>query len=167
MGRLAAGMPKFEFVNHGVPGAPGPAIVEAWLQTKLDPDRRELIVLSFGTNDAVLRLDPDDSLTALERGLDRAEDLRVPIFVIGPPPIGDDPEGDAALADLSSVMAQIATFRAVPFLETFDVLGSGSVWRAEAQAGDGSHPGDGGYAELAEYLRTNGLTAWLLAMSSR
>lgn len=167
VGRLAAGMPKFEFVNHGMPGAPGSAIVDAWLKTPIDPDRRELIVLSFGTNDAVLHLDEDESLDALERGLDRAEHLHIPLFVIGPPPIGDDPQGDAALANLSSVMGQIATLRAVPYLETFDALGAGSVWRAEAEAGDGSHPGAGGYAELAEFLRTGGLTAWLLAMSSR
>jgi lysophospholipase L1-like esterase len=56
---------------------------------------------------------------------------------------------------------------AVPFIATFDALGPGSVWHAEAGAGDGSHPGAGGYEELAELLRTGGLTEWLLAMASR
>jgi lysophospholipase L1-like esterase len=160
-------MTKIEFANHGVPGAPGSFVVEQWLSAELDPARRELAVFCFGTNDALLKIDEDETLAVLERALDRAEDLRVPTFVIGPPPVGDDAEADHALADLSSVMHQITMMHAVPFLPTFDALGPGSVWRSEAQAGDGTHPGAGGYAELTELLRTGGLTEWMLAMASR
>lgn len=167
VGRLAARMSRIEFVNHGVPGAPGSYVAERWLATELDQDRRELAVFCFGTNDAVLRVPEDDSLEALEQILNRAEQHRVPVFVIGPPPVGDDAEADRALSALDSVMHQIATLRAVPYISTFAALGPGSVWQAEASAGDGSHPAAGGYAELAELLRTSGLTEWLTKMSSR
>lgn len=160
-------MQKIEFVNHGVPGAPGSYVAEAWEAAELDHDRRELAVFCFGTNDAVLRVPVDDSLDALDRILDRAEQHGVPAFVIGPPPVGDDAEADSELELLDSVMHQIATLRAVPYISTFAALGPGSVWHVEASAGDGSHPGAGGYLELAELLRTGGLTEWLLAMSSR
>lgn len=167
VGRLAARMSRIEFVNHGVPGAPGSYVSQRCVGTQFEAGRRELVVLCFGTNDAVLRVDEDESLAALERALDHTEMHGLPTFVIGPPPIGDDPEGDAALADLDSVMHQVATLRAVPYISTFAALGPGSVWQAEAAAADGSHPGAGGYAELAELLRTSGLTEWLLAMSAR
>lgn len=167
VGRIAARMPKIDFANHGVPGAPGSYVVQSWLATELDPARAELAVFMFGTNDAVLGVDEDETLMEMERALDRAEDLATPVFVLGPPPAGDGASVDAALADLSSIMWQIATMRAVPFLPTFDALGPGSVWHAEAQAGDGSHPGADGYAELTELLRTGGLTEWMLAMTAR
>ncbi len=167
VGRLAARMPRIEFVNRGAPGAPGPLVAELCCSTSFDPGLRELCVLSFGTNDAVLRLPEEDSLTALERALDHTELHGVPTFVIGPAPIGDDPEGDAALQQLDWQLSQLATLRAVPYIATFAALGEGSTWRAEAASGDGSHPAAGGYSELAELLRTSGLTEWLLAMSAR
>ena len=167
VGRIAARMPKIDFANHGVPGAPSSYVVQSWLETELDPQRSELAIFMFGTNDAVLAIDEDETLMAMERALDRAEDLGTPVFVLGPPPVGDCGAADAALADLSSVMWQVATMRAVPFLPPIEALGPGSTWHAEAQAGDGSHPGAGGYAELTELLRTGGLTEWMLAMTAR
>lgn len=160
-------MTKIEFANHGVPGAPGSLVAEIWAETEIDHGRRELAVFCFGTNDGVLDLPHDVSLSMLERVLDRAEDLGVPAFVIGPPPSGDGGEIDGAIAELSSLMGHLTAMRAVPFMATFDALGPGSTWQEEAGAGDGSHPGAGGYAELAELLRTGGLTEWLLAMASR
>lgn len=160
-------MPKLEFVNHGVPGAPGFFVAHTWQKTALDPTRRELAVFCFGTNDVLQGIDQDQTLGTLDRVLDHAEDLGVPAFVIGPPPVGDGGEQDAALTELSSMMRQMMTIRSVPCFETCVALGPGSVWHEEAQASDGTHPGAGGYAELAEMLRTGGFTAWLLAMSSR
>jgi acyl-CoA thioesterase-1 len=127
----------------------------------------ELAVFCFGTNDAVLHHPAEQSLAALNNSLDRAAELDVPAFVIGPPPIGDMPEEDAALRSLSDAFAGVCAARDIPFVATFDRLGPGSTWRAEAAAGDGSHPGAGGYAEMAEFLDTEGLTAWLTKMSSR
>lgn len=167
VGRLAAKMPKIDFANHGVPGAPGSFIVKQWLATELDPTRRELVVFCFGTNDALLGVSEDHTLLMLENALDRAEFEHLPAFVIGPPPIGDDSTADHELANLSSMMEMTVTMRGMPFIGTHAALGPGSTWHAEASAADGTHPGAGGYAELAELLRTSGLTAWLLAMSSR
>lgn len=167
VGRIAERMAKIEFANHGVPGAPGSLVAEIWTDTEIDPERRELAVFCFGTNDGVLELPHDATLSMLERVLDRAEDLGVPAFVIGPPPSGDGGAIDGAIAELSSLMGHLTVLWAVPFIATFDALGPGSVWHAEAGAGDGSHPGAGGYEELAELLRTGGLTEWLLAMASR
>lgn len=165
VGRLAAELPQIEFAQHGVPGAPGSYVVQTWLECELDPRRRELAVFCFGANDAVLGVPLEDSLADLERALDRAEELLVPVFVIGPPPVGG-PE-DAALVRLSSSIEALTTKRGVPFVATHDALGPGSIWSEEARAADGTHPSAGGYAELAQLLRGAGLPAWLLANSSR
>jgi lysophospholipase L1-like esterase len=159
-------MPKLEFANHGVPGAPGHFVATTWRETELTPGRRELAVFCFGTNDVLLGLPEDDTLDVLEGILDQAEQLQVPVFVIGPPPAGDA-QADQKLADLSSVMHQVTALHAAPFLPVCERLGPGSVWHKEASQGDGSHPGSGGYDELTELLRTGGLTEWMLAMASR
>ncbi|MGK2878520.1 MAG: GDSL-type esterase/lipase family protein [Solirubrobacterales bacterium] len=167
VGRLAARLPEIDFANHGVPGAPGSYVAQTFVNTTIDRSRVELAVFCFGTNDAVLHHPAEQSLAALTESLDRAIRHDVPAIVIGPPPIGDMPEEDRVLRSLSDAFAGVCAARDVPFVATFDRLGPGSTWRAEAAAGDGSHPGAGGYIELAEFLDAEGLTAWLTKMSSR
>ncbi|MGH2959375.1 MAG: GDSL-type esterase/lipase family protein [Solirubrobacterales bacterium] len=167
VGRLARKLPSVDFANHGVPGAPGDYVAQTFVNTGIDPARVELAIFCFGTNDAVLHHPAEQSLAALTGSLDRASENDVPAFVVGPPPIGDMPAEDLALRSLSDAFAGVCAARDIPFLETFDRLGPGSTWRAEAEAGDGSHPGAGGYAEMAEFLDAEGLTAWLTKMSSR
>ena len=43
---------------------------------------------------------------------------------------------------------------AVPFLETFAPLRRSAAWMGEVAAGDGSHPGAGGYATLAALVES-------------
>jgi acyl-CoA thioesterase-1 len=153
VGRLAERAPGVDFANHGVPGATSEACVQQWLNTPIDPERNEMVVFSFGTNDMIYGVPFENSLAALTSALDRAAELSVPAYVVGPP----DAPG------ISDAYAGICAAREIPFFETVEPLGPGSVWRAEANAGDGSHPGDGGYAELAELLDRAGLTDWLTA----
>lgn len=144
-----------------MPGAPGSYIVQTWTNTEPDRDRAELAVFCLGTNDAVLRVAQADTIASAVAALDRADELDVPVFWIGPPPIGDVIEEDRALKELSEALGELMAARDVPFISTFDELGAGSVWRAEASAGDGSHPGAGGYAELAELVERGGLVDWI------
>lgn len=167
VGRIARGLPEIEIANHGVPGAPGSYIIQSWLNTETDTSRTEAAVFCLGTNDAVLRVAQGETMAAVIAGLDRADERDVPVFWIGPPPIGDLPEEDRALRELSIALGEMMAARGVPFISTFDALGEGSVWRAEASAGDGSHPGAGGYAELAELLERGGLVEWITENASR
>jgi lysophospholipase L1-like esterase len=142
-------------------------VLASWQNTTLAPDRRELVVFCFGTNDAVLHVPVDRSLDAMGEALRRADELAAPAFVIGPPPIGDMPAEDLHLRSLSDALAGVAAAAGAPFISTFDRLGPDSIWRAEAEAGDGSHPGAGGYSEMADFLEESGLVEWLTKMSSR
>jgi acyl-CoA thioesterase I len=40
----------------------------------------------------------------------------------------------------------------VPYLEVYAALRASRTWTAEAAAGDGAHPGAGGYAALARLV---------------
>lgn len=167
VGRLAPKCAGVEFVNHGVPGAPGRFIVDRWLETELDSGRSELAVFTLGSNDAVLHVDQNDTLTAVADAIERANEEDVPALWIGPPPIGDMPEEDAALRELSYAIGGLVRANGQSFIPTFDALGPGSTWHAEAQAADGSHPGAGGYAELADLLEAAGLVRWILKHAAR
>jgi acyl-CoA thioesterase-1 len=48
----------------------------------------------------------------------------------------------------------------VPFVEVVHDLRASGPWLAEARAGDGAHPGAGGYTQLAAVVRAPFL-AWL------
>lgn len=154
---MAERCPGIDFANHGVPGATSEACVRQWFNTGIDPHRSETVVFSFGTNDVIYGVPTDNSLVALASALDRAAELEVPAYVIGPP----DAPG------IADAYAGICAARDIPFFDTVIPLGDGSTWRAEADAGDGSHPGAGGYAELADLLERGGLVRWLTEMSSR
>jgi lysophospholipase L1-like esterase len=157
VGRIAERCAGIDFANHGVPGATSEAGVRQWFNTQLEPQRKETVVFSFGTNDVIYGVPSENSLAALTRALDRADEFEVPAYVVGPP----DAPG------IADAYAGIAAARDVPFFDTVIPLGPGSAWRAEANAGDGSHPGAGGYAELADLLDEAGLVEWLTKMSSR
>jgi lysophospholipase L1-like esterase len=54
----------------------------------------------------------------------------------------------------------------VPFVDVFGSLCSNAPWTAEAAAGDGAHPGAGGYAALARLVLAGGWLEWLGAIPS-
>lgn len=115
----------------------------------------------LGTNDAVLHVPQVDTMAEVRRALDAATMRDWPVFWIGPPPVGDMVEEDRTLRELNTAIGKLVVSRGVPFVSTFDELSEGSVWHSEASAVDGSHPGAGGYAELAELLERGGLVDWI------
>jgi acyl-CoA thioesterase I len=52
----------------------------------------------------------------------------------------------------------------VPFVDVFGALCANAAWTAEAAAGDGAHPGAGGYAALAQLVLAGGWLEWLAAV---
>ena len=123
------------------------------------------VVLSFGANDMTvednrLRVAPGLVVKTLNGLIDRAEANGHDVFVVGPPPVCDR-EQDERIRELSDQLAHAATHRRVPFVEAARPLLGHDVWRSSAAANDGTHPGAGGYAALAEIVLTGGWTGWL------
>lgn len=119
-------------------------------------DRR--LVFSFGVNDTTLeqgalRVAPAVSEANAREILAAAQRWAppVPVLMIGPPPTAD-PEQNLRIGELSQVLVQACADLGVPCLEVFPFLEMSDVWMIEAAAGDGAHPGAGGYAEMAKLV---------------
>jgi acyl-CoA thioesterase-1 len=126
------------------------------------------IVLCFGSNDMTvvdnrLRVAPGQSIRALNGLLDVADAAGRPVFLVGPPPVGD-PEQDERIRELSSQLAHVATHRRVPFVETARPLAAHDGWRSDIAANDGTHPRAAGYAALAELVLAGPWLDWLRAV---
>ena len=137
---------------------------ETEARTRL-PTARHGVVLSFGANDMTvvdnrLRVAPGLVVKTLNALIDRAQASGHGVFVVGPPPVCDR-EQDERIRELSSQLAHVATHRGVPFVEAARPLLAHDAWRSSAAANDGTHPGAGGYARLAEIVRAAGWTGWL------
>lgn len=122
------------------------------------------VVLAFGANDMTvqdnrLRVAPGLAVKTLGRLIDLAEEGGHGVFVVGPPPVGERDQ-DERIRELSNQFAHVVTHRGVPFAEAARVLSSHDGWRSEAAAHDGSHPGAGGYAALAEIVLAAGWPQW-------
>jgi lysophospholipase L1-like esterase len=73
------------------------------------------------------------------------------VLFVGPPPVADS-EQNVRIAALSGEYAGVCGELGVPYLAVFATLSASCTWIREVAAGDGSHPGAGGYAELASLV---------------
>lgn len=152
-----------------------PHLAASWLDSGVSPPEPSpppadvpdcRVVFCFGANDATevdgaLRVEPADSLANLERCLDEAAELNLRHLVIGPPPAGDEAQVRRILA-LGEVFADACARREVRYIPTAEALLAGETWMREAAAGDGAHPGAGGYAAMARIV-LGGWLEWLAA----
>ncbi|MGW8375204.1 hypothetical protein [Streptomyces sp. ODS28] len=83
-------------------------------------------------------------------------------LVVGPPPvIGAGEDHLRRLAKTADEMAALCRSRGVPFVGTTRELAGDAVWAEEAMAGDGAHPGSGGYRRLAELVLEGPWHEWI------
>ncbi|MCD2263078.1 G-D-S-L family lipolytic protein [Dietzia aurantiaca] len=129
------------------------------------------VIAEFGVNDVmhvagaepgveVERVDEQGTVAALRGMIDRAPRGR--FLVVGPPPVLWD-EVNARTAARAEAIASVCAEAGVPFVPTFDALRPGGAWMREVAAGDGAHPGPGGYAQFAEAI-TRPVLDWLRAL---
>ena len=159
------------YYNLGVRRDTSADVAARWereVAARLPPDHPEYdprVVFSFGVNDAAAegtgtRVPLEASLRNL-RDVVEAARRRSPVLFVGPPPVADAAHNariGALSADLASACADIG----VPYLATFPILSASGTWTREVEEGDGSHPGVGGYAELADLVGAwESWKAWL------
>jgi acyl-CoA thioesterase-1 len=162
-----AGLPLIAY-NLGIRRETSVEVAARWLgeaRPRLRAQAAYGVVFGFGVNDTTeeggcLRVDPGDSVDALGRVLDGAAQLGLPALVVGLPPAGE-PAQDLRVRVLSAAFGRVAATRGVPFVDVFGTLCANAAWTAEAAAGDGSHPGAGGYAALARLVLAGGWLQWL------
>jgi acyl-CoA thioesterase-1 len=165
---MDAGIPITSY-NLGVGGETSADVASRWRAEarprlpRAEGDAR--VVLAFGVNDVTLddqnrRCSQEQSLLSLEEVLLGAQGLGLRRFVVGPAPIDDDAANDR-IAELSYAYRMLCARHRVPFVPLVDELRDNEVWRGSIAAGDGSHPGAAGYAEVARLILATGWLDWL------
>lgn len=146
--------------NLGIRGETGEELEARWHEEaqRRNPER---LLFSFGANDCHRRVPPDRTVAAMGRILREAAAL-APTIVIGPIPVLDDGETDALIVKLSAAQQKLCRELAVPFLSVHGFIGVCDAWKDSAADNDGSHPNQGGYEALAQFLlEWSGLRRWL------
>jgi acyl-CoA thioesterase I len=115
------------------------------------------LVLSFGVNDTTVvgagpRVAPERSLANLSAVIERARAMRLPVLVVGPPPVAD-PEQNRRIRALEAGFGTCAAQLRIPYVSVFAALAADPRWTDAVADGDGAHPRAAGYALLAELVR--------------
>jgi lysophospholipase L1-like esterase len=173
VGRVTAACWPLTPYNLGVRGETSVQVAARWQAEawpRLRAGARSAAVFSVGANDACgerpgepPRVPLEQSRAALGELLDAARLLELPAFVVGPPPVGD-PLADARVRELTEAFGALCAARGTPYVPVAEQLLRSGTWLAEAAAGDGAHPGAGGYDELARLILAGGIGEWIAAL---
>ncbi len=114
------------------------------------------MVVSFGVNDTTdrsgaPRVPADRTVANLQAVAGRAAATRLPVLVVGPPPVAE-PAQNRRIAALDAQLRASAGRLGVPYVAVHAVLARDPRWADEVARGDGAHPGAHGYALLAELV---------------
>jgi lysophospholipase L1-like esterase len=112
------------------------------------------MVVAFGVNDtagATPRVPADRSVANLRAIVAQAVAARLPVLVVGPPPVADRTH-NRRLTALDARLGAAADELAVPYVPVHAALAAEPRWTDEVDRGDGAHPAAGGYAALAELV---------------
>ena len=144
--------------NCGVRRATSEDVRTNWLAeaaARLPIEHRAAVIFSFGANDRSIeasgpRVSHERQIENVRAILTSAVSRWPTLFVSAPPAIHESARADAT--------RQVATFAGicrdlqVHFLDVGAASSGFKRWRAEALAGDGAHPGAGGYEEFADVV---------------
>ncbi len=155
VGRLAATV-VFDVVNFGVGGDTGPDVLARW-QAEADSVSPDALVFSFGANDCLIGEDGRIQVKEVDR-LKAAKSVmasagrRLPTLFVSPLPVAGDPKANFRIADMARHLGLVARINRVAYVDIFKEVQTSDVWCAEALAGDGAHPGAGGYQAVADMI---------------
>lgn len=148
------------YYNLGVRRETSVDIAKRWgqeVQPRFPSGCAPCVVFSFGANDTTLENGrprvPEAQSVETTRQLLYLAKQHYAVVMIGPPP-NADMEHNLRTRHLSNLFAEVAEREGTPFLSVFDQLAEDTIWGREVSAGDGAHPGAGGYAKLARLVDT-------------
>ncbi|MDO3646313.1 GDSL-type esterase/lipase family protein [Nocardia mangyaensis] len=139
----------------------------AEVEPRFLPEADNRLVLSFGSNDAVeengaVRVAHPRTLDNLSALLAEARHRAIRPLVVGPPPVVDaGAEHLRRTTELATAMSALTRSLDVGFIDITTLLADDPVWAEEVRAGDGAHPGSGGYRRLADLILGGGWREWI------
>ncbi|MDO8900546.1 MAG: GDSL-type esterase/lipase family protein [Phenylobacterium sp.] len=164
LGRALAGRAEVTLYNLGVRRDTSADVARRWSTeagARLTDAEPCGIVFSFGCNDAnaeggAPRLSAAESLKNARLMLTEGARL-APVLMVGPPPV-EEPGLAARVEALNEAFKALCARLRVPYIDVLRPLAVSGVWLAEAQAGDGAHPGAAGYGQMAQLVSAH--PAW-------
>jgi lysophospholipase L1-like esterase len=151
-----------ECLNFGVGGDTGEDVLARW-EDEAAAAQPDALVFSFGANDCLIGEDRRIRVKEVDR-LKNAKTVmaaavrRLPTLFISPLPIASDPKANARIAEMARHLGLVARINRTPYVDIFRAVSESDVWRTEALAADGAHPGRSGYAAVADMVA--GHAAW-------
>ncbi len=118
------------------------------------------VVLAMGRADIEAGISLARSRLNLAKILDGLERLRIPVFVVGPPP-SRDAGLTTAIRELSSAFEDVCSRRRIPYIDTLDGLVGHDQWESDLARSPGDHPGQTGYGLMAWLVLHGGFGSWL------
>ena len=164
LGRALAGRPEVTVYNLGVRRDTSADIAARWrreAQVRLSAEEACGLVFSFGRNDCSSgpsgpRLAAAESLKHARLMLTEGRAV-APVLMVGPPP-AEEPALAARVEALNEAFKALCARLRVPYIDVLRPLAVSGTWLAEAQAGDGAHPGAAGYQQMADLVAAH--PAW-------
>ncbi|MCJ9429826.1 GDSL-type esterase/lipase family protein [Kordiimonas marina] len=146
----------FTVANFGVQGDTGTDILARWRGQAegAHPDR---IVFCFGANDCLLTENKRIRVGQVDR-LRIAKTLMVdagkmaPVLFVSPFPVADDAAATNRIGEMARQLITFTRLHKTPYVNIFDAVMASDIWRQEALAGDGAHPGAGGYGLVVDLI---------------
>lgn len=118
------------------------------------------VVIALGAGDIERGISLPRSRLNLAKVLDGLERLRIPAFVVGPPPPRDRGRLDSVV-QLSAAFEDVCSRRRIPYVDTARSLDGHEQWLADLDKSESDVPGQTGYGLMAWLVLHAGFSEWL------
>ena len=160
---------RIDVFAAALPGESSADLSERWdadvqrrfsTQGQADGSIDHRVVVAMGRADVGSGISLARSRLNLAKILDGLERLRIPAFVVGPPPSAD-PGITSGVRELSSAYEDVCSRRRIPYVDTVGGLAGHDQWESDIARSPGDHPGQTGYGLMAWLVLHAGFGSWL------
>jgi acyl-CoA thioesterase-1 len=161
--------PRIELFTSAMPGQTSASLASRWereVMARYDErgaesgTREHRVVVGLGHGDLDAEISLARTRLNLAKVLDGLERLRIPAFVVGPPP-SRDRQRTAAIRDLSGAYEDVCSRRRVPFVDTVAALDGHEQWTGDLARTGSDIPAQTGYGLMAWLVLHGGFGRWL------
>ncbi|GAA1491554.1 GDSL-type esterase/lipase family protein [Brachybacterium sacelli] len=160
---------RVDVFASALPGETSASLAERWddeVERRMDRTAQadgsidHRVVLAMGRADLDAGISLARSRLNLAKVLDGLERLRIPAFVVGPPP-SRDPGTTQGARELSGAFEDVCSRRRIPYVDTVGGLIGHEQWESDVSRSPGDHPGQTGYGLMAWLVLHGGFGTWL------